>query len=172
MNISRYAKQWVVFYSGQGPYYGQAAWFMMFDSKRVPSAQERYKNEIKRVTSVLDKHFDDKNLLVGNRISYADISSNPCQMSIPIPGLMESSCPGANLSQRRCVGGQGHRKPRYRERCQHQPVHDTRGPKKKEQMASTSHLTLCSLMYGGQLAAVHRCTGWKLAFEERCVSEL
>ncbi|CAI7649767.1 unnamed protein product [Penicillium discolor] len=63
--------------TGQGPYYGQAA-------------VERYVNEAKRVTGVLDKWLgkqkeaNEKNLgdgpwLVGNKLSYADLAFIPWQ---------------------------------------------------------------------------------------------
>ena len=62
--------------SGQGPYFGQAAWFNHFHSEKLPSAAERYENEMKRVASVIDG-FLKKNgtdYLIGNDISYADIA--------------------------------------------------------------------------------------------------
>ncbi|PVI04911.1 glutathione transferase 2 [Periconia macrospinosa] len=82
------AKQWLFFQvSGQGPYYGQASWFKKFHLEKVPSAVERYVNEINRVTGVLEGHLarqkeegagdveggsDDGPWLVGNRYSFAD----------------------------------------------------------------------------------------------------
>ncbi|EED18809.1 glutathione S-transferase Ure2-like, putative [Talaromyces stipitatus ATCC 10500] len=71
--------------TGQGPYYGQAYWFKNFHHEKLPSAVERYVNEIKRVTGVLDKwlsqqkeaHKDnigDGPWLVGNKLSYADLA--------------------------------------------------------------------------------------------------
>lgn len=76
--------------SGQGPYYGQAYWFMKQHTEKVPSAVERYVNEAKRVTGVLDKwlakqkEINSENLgdgpwLVGNKLSYADIAFIPWQ---------------------------------------------------------------------------------------------
>ena len=41
--------------SGQGPYFGQASWFGYFHPEKLPSAIERYQNEVKRVTKVLDE---------------------------------------------------------------------------------------------------------------------
>lgn len=70
-----HAKQWLFFQmSGQGPYFGQAAWFTHFHKEKIPSAIERYRNEVKRVTMVLDKALEGKQYLVGNKISYADLS--------------------------------------------------------------------------------------------------
>ena len=77
------AKQWLFFQTtGQGPYYGQAAWFKRFHSEPLPSAIERYTKEVSRVTGVLEGHLaqqkvdDDSNgpWLVGNKISYADLA--------------------------------------------------------------------------------------------------
>ncbi|RMZ81612.1 hypothetical protein DV737_g2453, partial [Chaetothyriales sp. CBS 132003] len=71
-----HAKQWLFFQTtGQGPYYGQAAWFKKFHSEQVPSAIERYVKEANRVTGVVEgwlaKHGP---WLVGNKVSYADIA--------------------------------------------------------------------------------------------------
>ncbi|CAO2650900.1 Nn.00g091970.m01.CDS01 [Neocucurbitaria sp. VM-36] len=75
------AKQWLFFQvSGQGPYYGQAVWFTKYHAEQIPSAQERYYNEIKRITSVLEGHLkkqekgEDGPWLVGNKFSYADLA--------------------------------------------------------------------------------------------------
>ncbi|KAH9915266.1 thioredoxin-like protein [Epithele typhae] len=47
--------QWLFFQaSGQGPYFGQAGWFTFYHHETVPSAIERYRNEIVRVIGVLD----------------------------------------------------------------------------------------------------------------------
>lgn len=49
--------QWICFQiSGQGPYFGQAAWFIMFHQEKLPSAISRYLKEIARVVSVIDLH--------------------------------------------------------------------------------------------------------------------
>lgn len=55
-------------------------WFTKFHAEQIPSAQERYYNEIKRVTSVLDGHLkkqergEDGPWLVGNKFSFADLT--------------------------------------------------------------------------------------------------
>ncbi|CAK1361383.1 Glutathione S-transferase 2 [Cercospora beticola] len=61
--------------SGQGPYFGQRAWFALFHSEKIPSAIERYTNEIKRVLGVIDAHLTKtgKPYLVGDKVSYADL---------------------------------------------------------------------------------------------------
>ncbi|KAL1601167.1 Transcriptional regulator ure2 [Nothophoma quercina] len=48
-------QQWLAFQiSGQGPYFGQATWFARFHPEKVPSAVQRYVDEIFRVTGVLE----------------------------------------------------------------------------------------------------------------------
>lgn len=83
-NNSYLTKQWLYFQvSGQGPYYGQAGWFKMYHSEKVPSAIERYMNEIKRVTGVLETHLAKNGpWLVGNKFTYADLSFVPWQLLI------------------------------------------------------------------------------------------
>ncbi|KAF2447378.1 glutathione S-transferase [Karstenula rhodostoma CBS 690.94] len=86
------SKQWLYFQvSGQGPYYGQAAWFQKHHSEFVQSALNRYLDEIERVTSVLDGHlraqkerYGGEPWLVGNRITYADVAFVTYQHFIPI----------------------------------------------------------------------------------------
>ncbi|KZF23494.1 glutathione S-transferase Ure2-like protein [Xylona heveae TC161] len=68
-------KQWLYFQvSGQGPYYGQGGWFSNFHPEKLPSAIERYQNEIQRVLGVLDHALEGKQYLVGEKCTYADIS--------------------------------------------------------------------------------------------------
>lgn len=82
-----HAKQWLFFQvSGQGPYYGQAAWFKKFHQEQLPSALERYNKEVDRVTGVLEgwlaqekRKFGDGTKsggpwLVGNKLSYVDFA--------------------------------------------------------------------------------------------------
>ncbi|KAA8648583.1 hypothetical protein EYZ11_006719 [Aspergillus tanneri] len=72
---AHHARQWLHFQaSGQGPYYGQAVWFTRYHSERLPSAVERYVNEIKRVSGVVDKWLEGREWLVGDRLSYADLA--------------------------------------------------------------------------------------------------
>ncbi|KAK8183294.1 glutathione S-transferase [Phyllosticta capitalensis] len=76
-------KSWLHFQmSGQGPYWGQKAWFTYFHSeKNITSAIERYGNEIKRTLGVIDAHLKKtgKPYLVGDKISYADLAFIPWQ---------------------------------------------------------------------------------------------
>ncbi|KAJ3554307.1 hypothetical protein NM688_g3180 [Phlebia brevispora] len=70
--------QWLFFQSsGQGPYFGQAAWFTFFHSEKIPSAIERYRNEILRVLGVLNGVLDKQEWLVGGKPTIADISFVP-----------------------------------------------------------------------------------------------
>ena len=67
--------QWLFFQaSGQGPYYGQAAWFSFFHSEKIPSAVDRYKKEIVRVLSVLESVLSKQEWLVGGKFTIADLS--------------------------------------------------------------------------------------------------
>lgn len=67
--------QWLMFQmSGQGPYYGQCAWFNVLHPEKLPSAQERYNNEVKRVLGVLEKCLTGKQWLVGDKCTFADLA--------------------------------------------------------------------------------------------------
>jgi glutathione S-transferase len=71
------SKQWLHYQvSGQGPYFGQAAWFTVYHPEKVPSAVERYVNEIRRVAGVLDRSLHS-GYLVGSRYSYVDAAFLP-----------------------------------------------------------------------------------------------
>ncbi|POS70417.1 URE2 [Diaporthe helianthi] len=65
--------------SGQGPYFGQKSWFELFHPERVPSAIERYSNEIRRVIGVVDTHLTKAgtDYLVGQKCTYADLMFIP-----------------------------------------------------------------------------------------------
>ena len=56
------------------PYFGQAAWFRHFHAEKIPSAIERYDNEIKRVFGVLESVLSKQKYLVGNKLTIADLS--------------------------------------------------------------------------------------------------
>ena len=79
-----YAMQWLHFQtSGQGPYFGQATWFVHFHHEKIPSAKERYLKEILRVTKVLDSALKDKDWLVGGKCSFADLAFVPWYGLVP-----------------------------------------------------------------------------------------
>ncbi|KAJ5968144.1 hypothetical protein N7501_004392 [Penicillium viridicatum] len=72
------SKQWLHYQmSGQGPYFGQAAWFTIYHPEKVPSAVERYVNEIRRVSGVLNRSLQNKEYLVGGKYSYVDAAFVP-----------------------------------------------------------------------------------------------
>ncbi|KAJ5193939.1 glutathione S-transferase nitrogen catabolite repression regulator [Penicillium cf. griseofulvum] len=67
------SKQWLHYQmSGQGPYFGQAAWFTIYHAEKLPSAIERYISEIRRVSGVLNRWLESKKYLVGGKYSYVD----------------------------------------------------------------------------------------------------
>ncbi|KAI0466917.1 glutathione S-transferase [Xylaria cf. heliscus] len=75
--------QWLMFQmSGQGPYFGQCTWFTYLHPERIPSAVERYANEIRRVFSVLETALTSASevrsqWLVGDQITFTDLAFVP-----------------------------------------------------------------------------------------------
>ncbi|EMR69200.1 putative glutathione s- protein [Eutypa lata UCREL1] len=64
-NERHFLKQWLFFQvSGQGPYFGQATWFMTLHPEKLPSAIERYQREIKRVLGVMEGHLEGRQWLL------------------------------------------------------------------------------------------------------------
>ena len=66
--------------SGQGPYYGQRAWFTLYHpEKNLTSCLDRYGNEIKRVIGVIDAHLSKtgRQHLVGDKCTFADLMFVP-----------------------------------------------------------------------------------------------
>jgi glutathione S-transferase len=47
-------------------------WFALYHSEKLPSAIDRYVNEIRRVSGVLNRTLRDKEFLVGGMFSYSD----------------------------------------------------------------------------------------------------
>ncbi|KAK7420056.1 hypothetical protein QQZ08_010584 [Neonectria magnoliae] len=72
--------------SGQGPYYGQAAWFYLFHPEDVPSAKGRYQEQMVRVVQVLDKILEGKEWLVGGKCTYADLAFAPWNTLVAVIG--------------------------------------------------------------------------------------
>lgn len=69
------AQQWLLYQiSGQGPYFWQALWFSIYHHEKVPSAVDRYVNEIRRVSGILSRVLQNKEFLVGDKFSYADVA--------------------------------------------------------------------------------------------------
>ena len=94
---SYHTRQWLYYQvTGQGPYYGQASWFLHFHPEKLPSAIERYANEVNRVSSVLEKVLGEQKekygktpgfngpWLVGNKMTFADLVFIPWQGVIAI----------------------------------------------------------------------------------------
>lgn len=80
---SHLLNQWLHFQmSGQGPYYGQAFWFSNYHPEKIPSAVERYKKELRRVTGALNIALEGKQYLVGDKLTYADLAFVPWQNAI------------------------------------------------------------------------------------------
>ncbi|RYP19572.1 hypothetical protein DL765_003299 [Monosporascus sp. GIB2] len=70
--------QWLFFQaSGQGPYYGQAHWFIYLHPEEVPSAIQRYQAEILRVLGVLETHLQGREWIVGTQCTLADFALLP-----------------------------------------------------------------------------------------------
>ncbi|KAI1496200.1 glutathione S-transferase [Biscogniauxia marginata] len=64
-------------FNGQGPYYGTAGWFLHLHSEKVPSAIERYTNQVTRVLGVLNGYLEGRKWLVGDKMTYADMAFVP-----------------------------------------------------------------------------------------------
>jgi len=76
--------QWLMFQaSGQGPYFGQSAWFQFYHPEKFPSAVDRYNNEIRRVLGVLDSVLSKQDYLVGGKVTIADLSFVPWNAIVP-----------------------------------------------------------------------------------------
>ncbi|MEJ6667665.1 MAG: glutathione binding-like protein [Alcaligenes aquatilis] len=72
--------QWLMFQmGGVGPMFGQLGFFHKFAGKDFEDKRprDRYVNESKRLLSVIDKHLDGKDWMVGNHYSIADIALFP-----------------------------------------------------------------------------------------------
>lgn len=77
---SYHARQWLYYQTtGQGPYYGQAMWFSIY--QKIPEARERYVKEVNRVTAVLEGHLtkqkadvDGNVWFLDGRLSYVDLA--------------------------------------------------------------------------------------------------
>ncbi|CAG9997500.1 unnamed protein product [Clonostachys byssicola] len=74
--------------SGQGPYFGQAVWFHRFHPEDVPSAKTRYEEQVTRVLGVLDNILKDKEYLVANKLTYADLAFVPWSSIVTAPQVV------------------------------------------------------------------------------------
>ncbi|WP_427968711.1 glutathione S-transferase family protein [Altererythrobacter sp.] len=67
--------QWIMFQAaGLGPMMGQAAVFLRYAPERLDYAIERYQRESRRLLEVLDSRLADREWLVGDDFSVADIA--------------------------------------------------------------------------------------------------
>jgi len=75
----RYAAlQWVFFQVGHvGPTLGQLHHFANYAVEKLPYAIERFKNEARRVYSVLDRRLSEATYLAGSEYTIADIANLP-----------------------------------------------------------------------------------------------
>ncbi|KAI8663347.1 hypothetical protein NCS57_00935300 [Fusarium keratoplasticum] len=62
--------------SGQGPYFGQAVWFHRCPDD-IPIAKQRYIEQTVRVFEVLETILKDREYLVGDKCTYADLCFVP-----------------------------------------------------------------------------------------------
>jgi GSH-dependent disulfide-bond oxidoreductase len=70
--------EWMMFQmGGVGPMFGQWNHFGAYAPQKVPYAIERYANEVKRLTRVLDKRLEEVPYLAGDEYSMADIITFP-----------------------------------------------------------------------------------------------
>ncbi|EGC36282.1 hypothetical protein DICPUDRAFT_151299 [Dictyostelium purpureum] len=67
--------QWLAWQiSGQGPFSGQLFHFKYIAKEKIPYAIQRYNDEVHRLYTVLDGHLKDREYVVGNSLTIADIS--------------------------------------------------------------------------------------------------
>ena len=79
-----HTKQWLHFQmSGQGPYYGQVFYFNRYHLEKVQSVIDRFIKEMKRVSQVLDTYLENREWLVGDKCTYADLAFLPWQAGVP-----------------------------------------------------------------------------------------
>lgn len=88
---SRYScLQWLMFQmSGVGPMFGQLSHFAVYAPEKIPYAIERYLNETKRLTRVLDKRLGESAYLAGRDYSIADIATYPWIAALVGRGVLD-----------------------------------------------------------------------------------
>ncbi|KAH7079033.1 glutathione S-transferase [Paraphoma chrysanthemicola] len=68
--------QWLFFQNaGVGPMQGQANHFFRYAPEKIQYGIDRYQNETKRLYSILDTRLKDREYLIGEKYSIADIST-------------------------------------------------------------------------------------------------
>ena len=85
--------EWLMFQvAGVGPMFGQANHFLKHLEQDVPYAEDRYRNEAKRLYHVMDKRLSEGAYLAGDDYSIADVATYPWVMrwewhEIDLPAL-------------------------------------------------------------------------------------
>lgn len=70
--------QWLMFQmSGVGPMQGQANHFYRYASEAIPYAISRYQAETRRLYEVLDEHLEERDFIVSDVYTVADIATFP-----------------------------------------------------------------------------------------------
>ena len=70
--------EWIMFQmGGVGPMFGQWNHFGAYAPEKIPYAIERYTNEVKRLTRVLNHRLEEVHWLAGDEYSMADIITFP-----------------------------------------------------------------------------------------------
>ncbi|CAM1503777.1 Fc.00g013680.m01.CDS01 [Cosmosporella sp. VM-42] len=75
--------------SGQGPYFGQAIWFHKC-AEAIPTAIQRYDEQLARVLGVLDDILRGKTYLLGDKLTYADLAFIPWNRVVFAPFFREA----------------------------------------------------------------------------------
>jgi GST-like protein len=82
------AIQWLTWQvAGLGPIGGQAAHFMRYAPEQIPYAIERYRKELARLMSVLERRLSEAEYLAGATFSIADIAIWPGRSSAGQAGI-------------------------------------------------------------------------------------
>ncbi|GAA5872907.1 hypothetical protein JCM3774_004874 [Rhodotorula dairenensis] len=69
---------WIFWTQGSlGPMQGQLNHFYRYAEVKNPIAEKRYRDEVERLYQVLDTHLEGREYLVGDKLSYADITAQP-----------------------------------------------------------------------------------------------
>lgn len=88
--------QWLFFQaSGQGPPFGNAAWYALFSPEKFPPVLERFRAEVRRVLGVFESVLSTQEWLVGGKVTVADLSFVSWN-NFAIPDAME---PGFNFDK-------------------------------------------------------------------------
>jgi glutathione S-transferase len=108
-------RQWLYFQaSGQGPYFGQAVWFIKNPNGEPDSVVDRYKAETKRVFTVLESVLKERKYLVGDKLSVADIAflqwNTSADRIILGPEFIDSEAPNVRRWMKEMIGRPGIKK--------------------------------------------------------------